>query len=29
MAAGVVNAVAQENPTPFDHPTCAFLRNYW
>jgi len=29
MSNSVLDTVAQENPTGFNHPTCVFLRDYW
>jgi hypothetical protein len=29
MPNNVLDTVAQENPTQFNHPTCVFLRDYW
>lgn len=29
MAQQVLETVAQENPSHFEHPTCVFLRAYW
>jgi hypothetical protein len=29
MSNSVLDPVAQENPTRFNHPTCVFLRDYW
>ncbi len=29
MSKGILDTVAETNPTRFDHPACAFLMHYW